>query len=101
MPLRSVSAAFTADGQASDPVVASGWVALHLSGTFTGQVRVAASLDGGTTWAPVSFNGTNSPTVFTAPCYATFFSPLDDALLRIEAPTLASGTANATLGQAP
>ncbi len=99
MSQRSISGDIAVEGAASPTIVARGWVALHLTGTFTGQVRVGARRPGGSAFAPVSFNGANAATLFSGPVRAMVFEPEEGVEYRVEVPTLSSGTVSYALGQ--
>lgn len=67
--------------------------------TFSGTVNVERSMDNGTTWVPVSTDGTGTQAIYTTPVSVSGMEPENGVLYRFNCTTYTSGTINYRLSQ--
>lgn len=95
--LTKAEATLSAAGQTTPWAHFSGRFNLHISGTFTGQIVLERSFDGGLTAAPLTHLG--EAVVFTAPASELLQSGEAGVLFRARAVALSAGAASVRLSQ--
>ena len=97
--LAPVTGTFVATGQSPSfaPLGGRGFNA-SLWGTFSASVQLERSFDKGTTWLPLTANGT-AIEKFTAPCSESLQEDEDGVLYRFNCTAYTSGTVNYRLSQ--
>jgi hypothetical protein len=97
--LDPVASTFTATGQSSalTPVAGRGFN-ISLWGTFVATVRLERSFDGGTTWLPITANGTGLMN-FTAACSEQWSDDEVGVQYRLNCTAYTSGTVNYRISQ--
>ena len=89
----AVTGTFTATG-VSPSIKLRGGFNTALWGTFVGTVDLEQSYDNGTTWLPVSVDGTGTPNSYTAPHNIAWVQPERDVLTRFNCSAFTSGPVN-------
>lgn len=88
-----VAGTFTAPGT-SPTIKLRGGFNTALWGTFVGTVDLEQSYDNGTTWLPVSIDGTGTPNSYTGPHNIAWVQPERDVLSRFNCTAFTSGPIN-------
>jgi hypothetical protein len=97
--LQPVTGAFAAPGQSASfaPLAGRGFN-ISIWGTFSGTVQLERSFDAGSTWLPVTANGTQLEK-FTSAASEQWQEDEAGVLYRLNCTALASGTADYRLSQ--
>lgn len=93
MSANAVIGQFTAPGQSASIILRGGFNTA-LWGTFVGTVDLEQSYDGGTTWLPVSIDGTGTPNSYTGPHNIAWVQPERDVRTRFNCTAFTSGPIN-------
>lgn len=75
----------------------AGWFNVDLSGTFAAEMGLERSLDGGSTWQPISLDASGAEAVFFNPVSFTAFEPQPGAIWRWVCNSYTSGTVTARI----
>lgn len=93
MGANAVTGTFTAAGT-SPSIVLRGGFNTALWGTFVADIQLEQSYDNGTTWLPVSMDGTGTPNEYTGPCNIAWVQPERDVMTRFNCTAFTSGPVN-------